>query len=748
MTESKPKKISIIIGTVFMAVMCVMSAVMPNGFTRLFSVHTLRAESNLDLAQFSGLVQVHNNSTYGNVRQIATFSADTTPMIDAYFINPALTGSAIRNGRNTDIPYMPPSGSDTSNWYLWVDRINGSATNEYTLYTANQDINGDIVYFPNAEGMTVDGNSEMDLQNHDFRIEIDGCFNPNSHSINNVIFSNNSFQLTYQDGLLSFNALDAISESQTLTIQGYPINYSTSTVGEGRSAVVSTNNAGVGYVTLVLVPITTNYAPTSSVTGHSNVGGSIFSVGSKYLANSTVINGSGAGTYSWTTYTVGGTVYRDEVAQWTQTVLEQYVLPTHWVQTDPANRTTWKTYMDKVIVVTLYNGNITSVTGVAPTTVTLTGAGQSIQTIYARGGNGITTATQRNTITGTPLTSTDGNGTGTTSITTKTEYENTVILNGGQTIQREVYPKVIKEITSNVNTRITHRPTYATTYDVTATAGGSVGVDSNGNLAYGLEYVYLNNSAVTASWAGGETTLVVERRGNNIRIFDELSPADDIISLTVASDQSVTTDAVNTWTFAENGAMPYLRSLKIYKDPSDSHMFDATTMVGGWQWNTGDTFTDLSGNHHDANPSFIGGANLNSNIHTTLSDYGSINSANITTTSRTQGGLVDTETPDSNINEQTDESKWKDVLFLGIFYDFAKDAGIPPSLFFVPLFALVAIFVHFLTYKFTRDMLISGIAGCAILGVGISLSVLYTFPLVIAILVMVVMLVKRKTISM
>ena len=41
--------------------------------------------------------------------------------------------------------------------------------------------------------------------------------------------------------------------------------------------------------------------------------------------NELVINGTGAGTYSWTTYTVGGTVYRDEIAQWTQTVLEQYV---------------------------------------------------------------------------------------------------------------------------------------------------------------------------------------------------------------------------------------------------------------------------------------------------------------------------------------------------------------------------------------------------------------------------------------
>lgn len=738
------RKISLIASSALVMVLSVFSAFAPIQWGSLFGVHTLRASSNIELAQFNGIVNVKNNQG-GLLRQIVNFQADTVPMQNAYFINSDLTGSAIRDSNNSDVPYMPPSANNTSDWYLWVDLINQNATRDYTLYTANENLNGDIVYMPAEQGMTVAGNSDMDLNDDDFRIEIDGYFNPNSQSINNKIFQNDSFELTYQNGILSFNALDAIGGYQTVTVATFPVNYSTQTLGNGKTAIINGNNNGTAYVTIVAVPQQTTYSPSTTTKSANSTTITTNKTTSKTVSTSVT------GTYDQTniyTGTNGVTTYISNIDRFNYFV----EITAEQLKTilSPKDYAIYETVLNNVVTLQLYNGNSTVIEGNGATTITMTGVANNIRTITAVGSNGVTTATSKRTLGGnntqtyTNKTTVDGGSL--VSAYTDT-YTYSTWFNSTRHTTIDNYTHYFTTWLTSLNNTTTYQsaPTTYTTFDIKQNGAGSVGVASDSQLAYGLQYVYMNSSAQTASWAGGDTTLVIERKNGNIRIYDELSPNDVIINMPVADGQQVLTSDVADWTFAQNGAMPFVRDLKIYKDINNTGIFDDSTLAGEWKWEKGNTFTDLSGNGHTATPTFIS-SSTNPNLKTTLSNYGSISEKHGTVTTTTRQGLVDTTTPDPTL--VVNEEKWKDILFLGILADTAQEGGIPLSLIFVPLLGMLAVFVHFIVYKYTRDMLISGIAGCVCLGLGIALNVLYTFPLVIGVLIMFVLLVKRKTISM
>lgn len=733
--NDKIKKIVISAASVLLCALCSLANFIPSAFNGVFGPHRLKAASAIELAQFSGVINIRNNGG-GIGKQIVSFSADTTPMKDAYFINNSLTGSAIRNANNSDVPYMPPSANDTSSWYVYVDGINQNAAQDYRIYTANQDLYGDIVYFPGTTGMTVAGNDDMNFADNDFKIEIDGMFNGNNHSNNDIIFSNDNFYLTYKDGLLSFNSLEAAGAFQTITAVTFPINYTTENVGTtGKTLSLTDSNNGTAYLTLVVVPDQATVTRSQSAVNPTTITRTT-SVSSRYTTTSYK-------TSSWTTtssntvkYYLATTTYYDTVYD-----IDLQTIKTLMNETD---YTTFSTIVNDVITARMYNGNSTVITGNGTKTITMTGAGDNFHAITVVGSNGITTATSRRTLnSGTSTQSTVVPGTSET-VQTSYVYEPWEDAGNNTTL---VHEKGWRYLIQTTITNLTYNsnPTRYTTYTINTQGAGDVAVQGT-DIAYGLEYVYLNDTSVTAAWGGGDTTLVVERKNNAIKIYDKYSPNDTIINVTVADDQPVLTSDINSWTFCENGAMPYMRSLQVYKDTTNTGSFDDNTLVGSYKWNTGNTFTDLSGHENVATPSFITTATTNQLI-TTLGDYEAI-TGNTTTTTSERGGLVDTSTPDSTVNEETHPEKWKDIVLFGLFADFAEAGGIPLSLFFVPLISGLAIFVHFMVYKFTRDMLISGIAGCAILGCGIALSILYTFPLVLAIIMMFVLLVKRKTISM
>ena len=681
------KNIGLSAAALMMGALSVFYAVNPAAFSNPFKVHTAYAATvnhNLNKAGYSGNISVYasmlNNYPYG----IESFNMETPPMIGGYFINSSLTGSAIINSTGYNIPYMPPSGSDTSNWYYFVGPlIQGQQTN-YTLYTGTEDLDGDIVYFPSSSGMRVNASNSLDFGSNDFTIQIDGYFDPNNTGADNIIYENNTFRLQYSNGqLILSNGSGGIVSTQVATLGSYTLNNGT------YSTVL--NNTSNAIITMVVNP--TSLVSTTNSTAITNT-----------TSNNTLSN-----TKYYSTHLVqGNTTFIRETTIYT-TIL---------------NATTLNTSIDGHTITRtgdvpiIFNNITTTVGGNGVTTLLLNDQSGNAKTLSA----------------GLPMT-----------VTTKTtQYgsttSNNTVTTTGQTRMTD---------SAQSYAYWTENTTYYTTYTVnqinsTSINKGTITVSNNAGQVgnqIGIMYYNIPSNTYSANWAGGDKVLTVSRSGNSLTVSDGSTT---LISVPLNVGDTVATDGIANWTFAQAGAMKYLRSLTIENNGST---------VGSWEWNVGDTFTDKSGNNNTAYPSFRNSTILN-NSWSTFSNYRAVENQITTTTTTTSSesqvtsGLVDTTTPDSDINKETDESKWSNIFLFGMFYGLAQDGGIPPSLFFIPLFGALAIIVFMVAYHFTRDVFVSGIAGNAVLGLGIAFSVLYTIPLIIGLIVMVVLLVKRKTVSL
>lgn len=683
-SEGLMKKIGLVGSALVMMILCVTSAVNPGLFSGLFSVHTVKADFNNSLykAQYSGDIVSKASSINNYYYALPSFTMDTVPLIGGYFINSDLTGSAIVDANGRNVPFMPPSGNDTANWYFFESPVQQSQTYRYKLYTGPEDLDGDLVYFPSSTGMRVNGASSLDLGTSDFEININGYFDPNNTGADSIIFQNDEFMLQYKNGqLVLSNGSSGIISTQVSTIDGY-------TLKNGTYSTVL-NNTSNAIVTLVAKPV---YSYTST-TGANTVTGTSSS-------------------------TSGSTTYRDEFN------LEY-----------GTTYTTWHT--------TIWNiTNITRTTNKTTSTIA-TNIDGPIPIIFGQ----YTTTLNNNNLT--TLILNDQSGTAKTismgaPITTSAPAAN--VSSASNTSTSQTTSVTMRDYAVYPYTRTTSWTTYLTTNytDINRTTVSTIvtGIRNAGLVAdrIGVMYYDIPSNTYTANWSGGEKTLTIAREGANLTVSDGSTT---LMTVPIGSDP-VETDAAQNWTFAQAGAMKYLRSLTISKQG---------TTVGSWQWNKGTTFTDLSGNGNTAYPSFRT-SSIDNNTSTTFGNYRAISTKTTTTTSATSteatnSGLIDTETPDSEINKpKDDDSNWQNIFLFGIFYNIAKEGGIPPSLFFVPLFGAIAIGAFFLAYHFTRDMLISGIVGNAVLGFGITVSVLYTIPLVLGIVLMFVMLVKRKTVSL
>ena len=679
------KKLGLTVSALSMSVLSVFCGMNPGLFNGLFAVHTAFAAStpNVGLAQYAGAVQVKASNLNNYYNSIESFQMDTTPLIGGYFINNDLTGSAIADSNGYNVPFMPPSGNDSSAWYFWQPVLMQGRTYNYTLYTGADDLNGDIVYFPSSAGMTVNASNTLDFGSDDFTIQINGYFDPNNTGSDDIVFKNDGFELEYKNGqLILSNGSGGIISTQVSTLGSYTL----------TNGVYSTvlNNTSAAIVTMVV-------NPTSLVTSTSN--GTTVSTTSNNTS-----------TYSYTTFTQGmvGTKTYDYITQYTTYVTNRTTFNTTNVT---ANTTT----IDGRIPI-IFGNYTTTVSGNGVTTVILNEQSSSAKTLSA--------------------------GAVSSSSVSQTTYANTTNNTTANPVSSVVSTKQQLGPTQSL-TRITTYLTNNTTFFTSKNIANITNVTNAGQVGnqIGLMYYDIPSNTYQASWAGGDKVLTVSRSGATITVSDG-----DVVlmSVPVASDP-VATDGTASWTIAQQGAMKYLRSMSITNDGTD---------VASWSWEKGNTFTDQTGTGNTAYPNYIT-APIDNGAYTTLSGYRAIDNYTTTTTSTTtsasptqSGGIIDTETPDSDINRDVDESKWENVFLFGMFYNLAQEGGIPPSLFFIPLFGALAIIAFAIAYHFTRDILVSGLAGNAALGLGISMSVLYTIPLILGLVIMFVLLVKRKTVSL
>ena len=684
-TSSFWKKAVFTVSALSMSVLSVFCGVNPGLFNGLLSIHTVLGASipNVEAAEYAGNIQVKASTLNNYFNSIETFGMDTAPLIGGYFINNDLTGSAIADSSGYNVPFMPPSGNDSSSWYIWQPVLQQGRTYNYTLYTGTDDLEGDIVYFPSSSGMTVDASNTLDFGSDDFEIQINGFFDPNNTGADNIIFQNDDFSLRYANGqLVLSNGSGGIIQTQISTLGTYTL----------QNGVYSTvlNNTSNAVVTMVVNPTSL-----STSTVNSNV-------------NSTVISQTTTSNKPRTTsYVTQGT--RTYTTQWATT----YVTINNTTK-KTTNQTGNTTNIDGRIPV-LFGGYTTTVSGNGVTTIILNEQSTAAKTLVA-GAAGPSTSVNQTTYTNTSY-----NVTGSPSITSTTYG------NASPYYEEYITISTIYNYTTNISLKAIGNVT-------TVTNAGKVGD------RIGLMYYDIPSNTYAANWEGGDKILTVSRNGSTMTVSDGSTV---LMSIPVASDP-VATDGTASWTIAQQGAMKYLRSMTINNDGTD---------VASWSWEKGNTFTDQTGTGNDAHPSFIT-APISNGASVTLSGYRAIDNYTTTTSTTTSasptqsGGIIDTETPDSDINKDIDESKWENIFLFGMFYNLAQEGGIPPSLFFIPLFGALAIVAFAIAYHFTRDILVSGLAGNAALGLGISMSVLYTIPLVLGLVIMLVLLVKRKTVSL
>lgn len=663
--------------------------------------------SDLAKAQRFQNIQVksQNKATYN---YIAPVNVNLNAMVLSYKLDSDYKGTAVVDSNLQDVPFMPtPNGL-----YVFVNSIGQNTTKNYRFYSANEDLHGDRVIMPSSAGLNVAGSSDFNFGTNDFEIKIDGLFNPyNMDKQAQVIFQNNQFALVYYDKQLKLVLSTSASESQIHTIQP-------STYLNGQKSVVIPKTSATGNITIAYAPLNTTSIATNNgntITGTTSTYSS--SASSNLVVSTTIRNYPD----------IGNTWYTDS---------SLYVDIIHYItRTDTITRSnTYYIYNGTQLPLTI-NGTGYNITANTTGTTNFTIDNNNPITIKANSNNSttITSSTGNNgavssVVSYVPKSTQWGAGWG----NTWTGYAEKTVHTGTINVKQEI---------ANVNT----------TYYINDNA--LIGVDANGKIAYGYQYYWIDENSINCNWNGGDKRLTIKRVGDTISVLDG---ATTLMSANIGND-AIPTNSVNNWTIAQQGAMRFLREMTIKNNGTE---------VANWEFNTGNTIYDLSNHSHDATYVQYNGELTETYYQVTISGEQPITTTEptsepttstptttasgttipITTTTNTASGFLDIDIPD--LPQDVDESKWERIFLFGAFYDLAQEGGIPPSLFFVPLMAILTIIAFMVTYHFTRDMLVSGIVGNAMLGVSITLSVFYTIPLIIGLILMCVLLVKRKTISL
>lgn len=116
--------------------------------------------SDISHALWYGNISITNNSTSPVSSVSANFSANTTYMIDAGFLNSSANNCAIKDSGGNDVAFMPGYGSNP--WIVQVGNLSSRQTITDTLYTGNA-TSGSLAYFPSSSGMSISDNSDMEL---------------------------------------------------------------------------------------------------------------------------------------------------------------------------------------------------------------------------------------------------------------------------------------------------------------------------------------------------------------------------------------------------------------------------------------------------------------------------------------------------------------------------------------------------------------------------------------------------------
>lgn len=147
--------------------------------------------SDVSGALYQGNIDITNAGSAGT-NVAVNFSLSTQSLIDDDYIVTNCSNTAIVAG-TSDTAYMPAPGS-TSNWIVFVPSIGDNSTLLDKLYTGGGDMSGKLRYFPGTEGMATADNTSLEL-GFDFETEQKGWVDTSSGSDKNLVYKMTSYKV-------------------------------------------------------------------------------------------------------------------------------------------------------------------------------------------------------------------------------------------------------------------------------------------------------------------------------------------------------------------------------------------------------------------------------------------------------------------------------------------------------------------------------------------------------------------------
>lgn len=750
------------------------------------------AASTTTGALYSGDIVVKNTS-FASAYNTVPITLSTQTLIDGNYIESDCLNTAITDGSGADVPYMPATGSSSTTWMVFVDNIEQNASNLYKLYTGGSDMNGEICYFPDTAGMTVNDSASLEPGN-DFTTEITGFFDTSSGASKypvgktgaEEIYNSNTSELTVK--LYPASGYSGYSSSSDGYVYNAAAPYSTA-----QSAATGTVSAGATTAIIGQNAVSASQTQTT--------GGNIFTM---YNGSNVRVAEKSASSFTGTIYSV---VY----------MISRSGSPTGTISLNIRNAST------DAVIGTLGTMSAASLTtnqtaytfNTAPVTVSSTAIRVSIEFsggdasnyihvgYYASGGSswGIMSS-----YTSSWNDSTYGSAdlvfnpiayyTTLPTINRSFFYFDTSSIPAAAVITSASLGLYGQGDSSTTDFNLTvingqatypHDPLAAGDFAISnynTTSGGSL--TTSGFSVAGYNTINLNSTGYGFITKGGTTKLAVvsdrdiaataptgaeyvtvytQEQGTTYRPVLTISYYVALVATGVTSaEHTVKVDTVggnfvlyidgvskastpafsiinnaNNWVFFQNGAMPYVVSAKLSV---------GGVLKGSWAWQNALTFTDLSGNGNTATPTFRTTttdadvtATLNSLSPNTLSELTGYQPTGAPT------GLL-TTVPAEPVVTVNQDTAWAKVPGGEVVLSILDVSDIPPALFFMPVMLLIVGIAILVTYHFTRDMFFTGIAGNAVIGAFISISALYVIVLIVGIIAMVVVLTKRKTVSL
>lgn len=664
--------------------------------------------SNLNAAQYMRSLTI-TNSGAETTNNAVVFDPSTSVMIANGLVNSSLTGTAVTDLANKDLVYMPASQS----WVVYVPSVAANTSLNERFYISTNNLNSHIAYFPGTSGLYTNRTSALTLSGtDDWSFTIDGQsisgdgsylfkYGSNLYALlngNTITFGYGT--ITVPIGTYTHNTSWAyywgtIGTGYTFTTNGTQTNLNNGTylVASRQSTSVATNRyvalkttlSNNPYNTMILRSWADSDNQTTQSYGYGTSSSTYDTVTSSTITNSNLLR---------MTIPTGSTIYPIIKSAY-NAANKYYEVRAYMLAFAKADNPTQYSALTK------YGSNASAM--ISNSTNMLNDLAACITLATKCTGDFMWQCVANSTFT-TALNSSPYKSI----ITSSIDWAKALAWNTGSYTQT----------TPSGNTW-----TLSTTQDVPV-GNHSYNFRKEGNTIS----IYVDNMLV---------------RGG---IFEETSYYNTLNSMNKTYSQTVSYTTQSTIEFAHGGAILFADEITMSKNSAD---------VASWVWAFTDnqTFPDTTGNGNTGYPSFrvtnYGSVDSGANLSVSLGIYQPANVAQYdapggSEASTFTGLLPEIEQPEQDV----DLGRIQNVPFASVFEDLLEAGGIPSQLFWLPIMMTFAIAACGVAYHLTRDALISCIAGDVMLGLGCALSILYTVPLVIGIVTTIVLLVKRKTISL